>query len=96
MATIKQRNNSYSITVSLGYDSQGKQIRKNMTWKPSPGMTAKQIEKEVNRQAVLFEEQARKGHYLDGNVKLADFIETWFKDYANPNCAPALCFPINN
>ena len=33
--------------VSCGYDMTGRQIRKYMTWKPEPNMTAKQIEKEV-------------------------------------------------
>lgn len=50
---------SYSIRVSLGYVN-GRQIVKSMTYKPDKNMTPKQIEKEVNRQAVLFEEQAKK------------------------------------
>jgi len=88
MATVQKRNNSYLISTSCGYDNQGKQIRKTMTWKPSPGMTPKQIEKELERQAVLFEEQVRTGHYLSGNVKFADFVETWFKDYAETQLRP--------
>ena len=54
MPTIQKRNNSYLITVSCGYDITGKQIRKTMTYKPEPNMTAKQIEKEVQRQAYLY------------------------------------------
>ena len=88
MATIQKRNNSYLISTSCGYDNQGKQIRKTKTWKPSPGMTTKQIEKELDRQAVLFEEQVRTGHYLSGNVRFADFVETWFKDYAETQLRP--------
>ena len=34
MATIKQRGNSYKITVSCGYDLNGKQIRRHLTWTP--------------------------------------------------------------
>ena len=55
MATIKKRGNSYSIRVSCGYDMQGKQIIHSMTWKPEKDMTVKQMEKEAQRQAVLFE-----------------------------------------
>lgn len=51
MATIKKRGDSYSIRVSCGYNSKGKQMIQSMTWKPEPGMTSKQIDKEVNRQA---------------------------------------------
>lgn len=31
MATIKKRGGSYKITVSMGYDINGKQIREHMT-----------------------------------------------------------------
>lgn len=82
MATIQKRNNSYKITVSCGYNSQHRQIRKSMTWTPTPGMTPKQIEKELERQSVLFEEECEKGLYLDGKIKFADFAERWFTEYA--------------
>ena len=61
MPTIQKRGDTYRITVSNGYDASGKQIRKTTTWKPAPGMTQKQIEKELDRQAVLFEEKVRTG-----------------------------------
>lgn len=83
MPTIRQRNNSYQITVSCGYDINGKQIRRTMTYTPEPNMTAKQIEKEVQRQAVLFEEQCQNGQALNNNMKFADFAELWFKDRKN-------------
>lgn len=52
MATIKQRGDSYKITVSCGYDLNGKQIRGHLTWTPEPGMTKRQMQKELDRQAV--------------------------------------------
>ena len=82
MATIRKRNNSYQIRVSCGYNSKYEQIIKTMTWKPEPGMTQKQIDKELQRQAVLFEEQCMTGQFLDGNITLAEFADKWFKDYA--------------
>lgn len=83
MASIKKRGNSYLFTVSLGYDLNGKQICKTMTWKPDKPMTAKQLEKEVNRQATLFEEKCRKGQVLDDKIKFADFVEMWQREYAD-------------
>ena len=77
MATIRKRKNSYEITVSCGYDINNKQIRRTMTYTPEPNMTAKQIEKEVQRQAVLFEEQCAKGLVMDSKIKFADFAEEW-------------------
>lgn len=88
MATIQKRGNSFKITVSSGYDLAGKQIRHTMTWTPPAGMTTKQAQKEVNRQAVLFEEKVRTGQVLDGNIKFADFAERWFKDYAEKQLRP--------
>lgn len=85
MATIEKSGSSYRITACCGYDINGKQIRRTMTYKPDPNMTAKQIEKEVQRQAVLFEEKCQKGQTLDGNIKLADFIEMYFENYAEKN-----------
>lgn len=83
MASVKKRNNNYTITVSLGYDMGGKKITRTMTWKPERGMTARQIEKEVNRQAVLFEEKCRKGQVLDNRIKFADYVEMWQREYAD-------------
>lgn len=82
MANIEKRGDSYRIRVSCGYDSSGKQLFKRMTWKPAPGMTKKQIEKELSKQAVLFEQQVETGQFLDGTITLAQFIERWLKDYA--------------
>lgn len=82
MATIRKRNNSYQIRVSCGYNVKGEQITKTTTWKPAPNMTKRQIEKELERQAVLFEEKCRSGVYLDGNIKLSDYVDIWIKDYA--------------
>lgn len=84
MATIQKRNGSYSIRVSCGYDTKGKQIIQSMTWKPDEGMTPKQIEKELKRQSVLFEEACMKG-FQSKAVKFETFCEEWFEDYAKTN-----------
>ena len=88
MPTITQRGDTYKITVSCGYDLSGKQIRRHLTWKPEPGMTARQVKKELGRQAVLFEEKCRNGQVLDGNIKFADFAEKWFAEYAEKQLRP--------
>ena len=61
MANIRKRGNTYQIRVSCGYDVRGVQQFQSKTWKPDEGMTPKQIEKELNRQAILFEEECKKG-----------------------------------
>ena len=81
MASIRKKNNSYEIRVSCGYDVNGKQKFQQMTWRPEEGMTPKQIEKEVNRQAVLFEEKCKMGQ-ITANIKFETFAEQWFEEYA--------------
>ena len=84
MATIRKRGDSYSIRVSCGYDTNGKHKEQAMTWKPEPGMTKRQIEKELQRQAVLFEEAVAHG-YKTTAVKFQEFAEEWFEEYAKLN-----------
>ena len=88
MATIKKREGksgvSYLIRVSGGYDVQGNQVVHSMTWRPEPGMKPKQIEKELQRQAVLFEEQCA-GKGANGSIKFEAFSRQWFQEYAEPN-----------
>ena len=61
--------------MSNGYDVSGKQIREKMTWTPEPGMTKRQIEKALNREATLFEERVRHQVTQNGNIRLVDFTK---------------------
>ena len=80
MATIEKRGDNYRITVSCGVDMTGKQIRRRMTYKPDSGMTVKQIEKEVQRQAVWFEEACQNGTApTDGKIKLAEYVPIYLE-----------------
>ncbi len=87
MASITKRNNTF-IRVSLGYDGLGKQIQRFKTWKLEPNMTPKQIEKELERQKVLFEEQCNSGSFMGGNMKFSDFADYWLKEYAEKELRP--------
>ena len=96
MATIKKQGTGYKITVSNGYNIEGKQLREHMTWTPDPGMTKKQLEKELNRQATLFEEQVKCSTVHDGNVKLVDFTDIFLKEYAYPYLKLKTAFEYEN
>ena len=82
MATIQKQGRGYKITVSQGRDYTGKKIRKYMTWVPEPGMTERQIKKELERQAVLFEEKVSSGATANGSMRFADFAEKYMTEYA--------------
>lgn len=81
MASITERKNksgeiiSYTIRVYRGYDSSGKRLKPyTMTYKPESGMTPKQIEKELNRRAVQFEDECKTGLVgTAASLKLSDF-----------------------
>ena len=73
MASIKQTGeNSYQITVSCGYDSTGKKIRKKTTFKPElftdkgNRKSDRTIEKEVAAFAAEFERKVLTGQYTAG------------------------------
>ena len=88
MATVEKRGDSFRIVASAGYTRDGKQIRKRMTWIPSPGMTQRQIQKELDRQAVLFEERVKNGQYIDSSIRFADYVDLWLKNYGEKQLAP--------
>ncbi len=103
MATVRKRNGSYQIRVSGGYDVHGKQIVHQKTWKPDAGMTARQEEKALQREIVLFEEQCANGQFLDGSVKFESFAEMWLREYAEKQLRATTVFnyrkmlvPINS
>lgn len=84
MATIRKRGDSYQIRVSVGYDTKGNHKEQSKTWKPSKGMTERQIQKELNRQAVMFEESVNRG-FKSSAVKFEELSEEWFEEYAKLN-----------
>ena len=88
MATIRRRpNGTYEIKVSCGYGVDGKQRNQYKSYKPEPGMTKRQIEKEMQKQAILFEEDCKRGQ-ITAAVKFETFAEQWFEEYAKVNLRP--------
>lgn len=87
MAQITKRTGkngkvSYLIRVSAGYGVDGKQRKQSMTWTPPEGMTPKKIEKQLQIEALHFEEAVNAGLSQDGSMKFTAFAEKWFTEYA--------------
>ena len=81
MANITKRGDNYRITVYCGRDVNRKIIRRTITWKPDKKYTEKQLEKEVQRQATLFEEKVLSGQVSNGgNMRLVDFIPQYLEN----------------
>ena len=79
MATIEKYNGkdglTYRITVYAGFDTQGKRIRHRMSYKPTPGMTPRQIEKAAQRAAADFERSIEQGFALDNRQTFAEYAD---------------------
>lgn len=88
MATARKKGKGYEIRVYCGVDSNYKRIDKSKMWTPKPNMTAKQIEKELERQKVLFEEEVKTGKCYNNKIKFREFADIWLKEYAEKNLAP--------
>ena len=85
MASYTKRGNSYRIKSFCGYTPEGKQVVKSKTWTPPAGMTDKQIEKELTRQMVLFDEECSGAAQTDGHVKFQTFADQWMEEHVTPN-----------
>lgn len=87
--SVEKRGKRYRITVAAGVDLSGKQIRYRMVWTPDAKPTPRQVDKELNRQVVRFEEQVKNGSTaMGGNIRFADFAERYMKDYGRLSLKP--------
>ena len=88
MAYARKKGKGYEIRVCYGHDGNGRKLEKSRTWVPVPGMKPKQIEKELERQKLLFEDELLKGSLISGDVRFSDFSERWMTEYAKVKLAP--------
>lgn len=89
MASIRERNGSYQITVSCGYDINGKKILETTTFTPDPSLTPKKREKAVKEYAQQFEIRVKNGFAMDGRkITLKEFSDRWMEEYAKINLQP--------
>ena len=86
MASIRKRGeNSYLLVVSRGYDYQGNRLKPaQKTVHPPLGLTAKQTQKWLNEQAVLYEQEVKHtpAQPVDRSITLAKYIEVWLEQVA--------------
>ncbi len=92
MATIKRRNNTYQITVSLGYDVNGKKIRKTTTFKPPEGVTERKADKLAEVFAHDFEQRCKGMTELKENMRFADLVAWYFENYAPNELKPVTIY----
>lgn len=89
MASIRERNGHYQITVSLGYDIYGKKLIETTSFTPDPTRTEKQQERDLQQFARKFEEEVKSGIAQDGRrITFKAFSERWLSEYATANLQP--------
>ena len=82
MATISKRGSNYRIKVSLGYDTNGKQIIKSTTFTPPDGVTPKKAEKLATEYAFEFERHCKGYAVLNENMRFSELADWYFTNYA--------------
>ncbi|HJA19287.1 MAG TPA: site-specific integrase, partial [Candidatus Mediterraneibacter ornithocaccae] len=72
---------TYKISVILGIDTTGKQIRKSKTFIPDQTLTPAKMDKAAQKFALEFEEKILGGNLFTGEkMTLSEYCEVWLKE----------------
>lgn len=89
MATIRERNGTYQITVYSGFDLNGRRKRETTTFTPPKELSPKKKEKVVQAFAIDYENRVKNGLVLAGEkTTLREFVGRWREEYASQNLEP--------
>lgn len=77
---VKRGKDSFSIVLSLGYDREGKRVRK---W-----VTVHGGKREAQAKLAELLHQFNTGVYADPKGTVGEFMERWIIEYAKPNLSP--------
>ena len=81
--SFEKRGDSYRLVCVVGYNLQGRPIKKSKTVHCS--------KKEAKIELAKFVADVQKGMYVEGkSLKFTDFVEIWKRDYGSKELAPQL------
>ena len=89
---IIQRGKTYRFTVYMGYDVNGKQIRKTTTFNPPTGLTQKKADKLAKEEYINFANRCHGLCNLKENMRFSELVEEYFKLYAPNNLKPITAY----
>ncbi len=90
---VTQRGeNTYRFTVSVGFDGEGKHIRKTTTFKVPAGTAPSKVEKLVTEAYFEFYNKCKGMKKLNENMKFKDLVEIYLKEYAPNELKPATSY----
>lgn len=85
---IIKRGKTYQFTVSMGMDSNNKQIRKTTTYKPPLGITEKKADKLAKEEYMRFKEKCLCLGSYNGNMRFSELVEIYLDVYAKNKLKP--------
>lgn len=88
MASIRKRGETFTITAYMGYDEQGKQVKKTTTYRPPDGVTAGKAEKLAKQYAAVWEEKIKGYVALDENRTFSELVDWYYKNIAPVTLKP--------
>lgn len=75
---VRKTGTVFRLEVDIIDKGSGERVRKSMIWEPTEDLPAKQLMKEAQCQADLFEEEVRRG-LLDGGISANNFNITFYE-----------------
>ena len=94
MASIRKRGKTYTITVYMGYDSNGKQLKKTTTFKPPENCPEAKARKLALQFSYVWEHRIRGYTLLNENQTLESLVE-WYYECIAPNRLKPWCIKRN-
>ncbi len=93
MKGIQQRGPyTYRFTVSVGFDGNGKHIRKTMTFKVPEGTAPTKAEKMVKEAYIEFSNKCKGMKSLNENMRFKELVGMYFQTYAPNELKPATSY----
>lgn len=89
---IIKRGKTYQFTVSMGMDSNNKQIRKTTTFKPPLGISEKKADKLAKEEYIRFKEKCLCLGSYNGNMRFRELVDVYFNVYAKNRLKPATAY----
>lgn len=89
---IVQRGKSYTFTVAMGMDFNGKQIRKTTTFTPPEGMTEKKADKLAKEEYINFKNKCKGLSAFNENMRFTELAEEYFKIFAPNKLKPITAY----
>ncbi len=86
------RGKSYSFTVPMGIDVNGKQIRKYLTWTPPEGLTEKKADKLAKEEYLNFKNRCKGLSAFNENMRFKELTEEYFKVFAPNKLKPITAY----